>query len=77
MGKQSEEIKNYNFRHYFLRRTNDKLQSVESMADHELEQSQSHLIEKYNEELTQLQRIAAVQNLYHAGPSIMDEKESL
>ena len=52
MGKQSEQIKNYNFRHYFLRRTKDKFQSVEAMADHELDQSHSDLIAKYNDELS-------------------------
>ena len=60
MGKQSEQIKNYNFRHYFIRRTTDKLQSVEAMADHEVDQSHSDLMVKYNEELSQLHRIAAV-----------------
>ena len=52
MGKQSEQIKNYNFRHYFIRRTNDKLQSVETMPDHEVDSSHSDLIQKYQEELS-------------------------
>lgn len=85
MQAQSGQIQNYNFRHFFLRKTNEKMAALEEVqvGDGNSTTGQNldvgdELLQKYQQEAEQLQRIVVVQNLYcgHGSvkPNIIEQR---
>ena len=54
MSNESTLIKNYNFRHFFIRKTNEKQAGLDSMNDNDLQSNGDNLLNKYQEEYEQL-----------------------
>jgi predicted secreted Zn-dependent protease len=60
---EAAQIKDYNVREYFMRR-----------IDYDETTGQTFTSEQMKERFEQLERIRAVQNLYHVQPSIIETK---
>ena len=62
----AEEIKDYNYRNYFVRRLKE---------DMTLPEAEQESVEDLNERLAQLRRIRTVQNLYFADESVIEKNK--
>eukprot|EP00347_Sterkiella_histriomuscorum_P010648 403375467 len=73
MIQTSSQIKDYNFRNYFVRRSNEEYEKVKDLEKTISEEELNKQLELNHEKLEQLKRIKIVQNMYFSTSSVIED----